>query len=91
MRINGRYEGSFLGNLSGTATRAQNAAINTVTNTLTYFDNNSGHFNYTAYVKYLKHLSAATESGDIAVQGYSDGLIISSNGTFYSSTDVIAK
>jgi len=84
MYINGTYEGYFKGDLNGTATKAVNAALTTITNTLTYFDNTLGHFNYTPYIKYLKHLSVSEESGQVNAAGYSDGLIIHSTGTYYS-------
>lgn len=91
MYINGTYEGNFLGDLNGIATQAQRAAMSTGTNTLAYYDNTLGHFNYTSYIKYLKHLSVATESGQPNAAGYSDGLIITSDATYYSLSDVIAQ
>ena len=83
MIIDGTYYGSFSGNLQGNATTATRANINTVTNTLAYYDNTLGHFNYTNYIKYLKHVPVGGEA-----QGYQDGLEISGI-SYYQKADLL--
>lgn len=84
MIINGTYYGNFSGDLNGNATSATRANISTITNTLAYYDNALGHFNYTSYVKYLKHAEVT------GAKGYADGLEISGE-SYRLAADLLDK
>lgn len=89
--IDGTFIGHFQGNLTGTASRTSNANLSTGTNTLAYYDNALGHFNYTPDVKYLVETLASVDSGVNTAKGRLNGLIIHADATYYSLQDVVAQ
>lgn len=88
--IDGTFIGHFKGNLEGIATKANNANISTGTNTLAYYDNALGHFNYTPDIHYLTETLVSAESGINRTSGRINGLEIHADATYNSMLDVIS-
>lgn len=89
--IDGTFVGHFQGNLEGTASRAINANLSTGTNTMAYYDNALGHFNYTPDIHYLDEVLASVDSSIANAKGRINGLIITADATYYSLNDVVAQ